>query len=287
MLSLSNKKRLKIVITLGDGTFGDYDQITLEGYRAALSISLAGGLQMGQLFGSIYGMKPSDMAAITTYAPRVGAFKPNLMVVYAIDGTQESLVFTGNIVTAWADYQSIPNVYLNIQAQAAAVDLLRAVPPRSFKGSIDTASAMQQIAASMGYSFENNGVDVQLQDVYLANTGMNQARDLATMAGVQFWVDNKTIAIAPKGIARKTIKPLISAQTGMVGYPTFDGVTVMVRTLFNPAIVQGGMVHIATDVQRAAGDWLVLSIDHALDSETPGGQWFSTFRAVDPKLYGR
>lgn len=287
MQSLSNKKAIRVEIKLGNGTFGNNDQTILEGLRTSLNISLAGGLQWGQCRGKIYGMPQSDMNAITTYAPRVGAFKPNIMRAYAIDGVQESLVFVGNIVTAWADYQSMPDVCLDIQAQAGAVDLLKAVPPRSFKGAVDVATAMKQIAGSMGYGFENNGVSVVLQDVYLANTGLTQAKDLAAMAGVVMWFDGQTIAIAPKGVARGSVKPMVSAKTGMVGYPTFDGVTVMCRTLYNPAITQGALVQIETDVQRASGEWLVLSLDHVLESEKPGGQWFSTFRAVDPRLYGR
>ena len=287
MPSFANKKQLRIEIALGDGTFGNADHIAISGLRTSLSISLAGGVQWGQCRGRINGMRKSDMEAVTSYAPRVGAFKPNIMRAYAIDGAQESLCFVGNIVTAWADYSSMPDVCLDIQAQAGAVDLLKSIPPRSFKGAIDVGTAMQQIAGGMGWAFENHGVAVTLENVYLANTGMRQVQDLAEMAGVTMWAENNTIAIAPKGTARGDIVPLVSAKTGLVGYPTYDGVTVMCKTLYNPAILQGGKVHIDTDVTRAAGDWLVLSIDHELESERPGGQWFSTFRAVDPRLYGK
>jgi hypothetical protein len=217
----------------------------------------------------------------------VGAFKPNLMRCYAIDGDTETLVFVGNITTAWADYQATPDVYLDIQSQAGAVDILKSVPPRSFKGAIDVASAMQQIATSMGWAFENHGVSITLSNVYLDNTGIVQAQDLARIAGITLWTDNQTLSIAPKGVSRGTLKPLVSAATGMVGYPTFNGAMVTCRTLFNLAILQGGLVQIETDVQRAVGEWLVLSIDHSLDSEMPDGQWFSTFQGVDPKLYGK
>lgn len=288
MASFENQKKLRIVITLGDGSFGDSDQITLENYRASLNISNAGGLQMGQLTGNIYGMKVSDMDAVTSYARYFGVFKPNTIVVYAIDGKQESLVFTGNIVTAWAEYGGMPDVCLNIQAQAAALDMLKAVPPRSFKGTIDVPNVMSQIAASMGYTFKNNGVAATLENVYLANTGMEQARELARQANIELVLgEGKTMTITPKGKAISDgVKPLISRTTGMIGYPTYDGVTVVCRTFYNPAIHLYNLVTIETDVKRANGDWLVLSIDHALDSEMPDGQWFSVFRAVNPALYG-
>lgn len=289
MPSFDSKKKLRITITLGTGAFGDSDQITLEGFRASLNISNAGGLQMGQLTGNIYGMKVSDMDAITSYAKYFGAFKPNTIVVYAIDGKQESLVFTGNIVTAWAEYGGMPDVCLNIQAQAAAVDMLKAVPPRSFSGTVDVPNVMAQIAASMGYSFKNNGVAATLENVYLANTGMDQARELASHAKIELIIGaDKSITITPKGKAIENAqKPLLSRQTGMIGYPTYDGTTVICRTLYNPAIHLYNLVKIETDVKRANGDWLVLSIDHSLDCEVPDGQWFSVFRAVNPALYGR
>lgn len=286
MLSLANKKQLRFEITLGDGTFGNADTIILKGYRASASITLAGGQYYGTLRAQIYGMKQSDMDAITSYSIRVGLFKPNIVRVYAIDGPRETMVFVGNIITAWADYQSMPDVYLDMQAQAANSELLKSVPPRSFKGAVDVAGAMEQIAASMQWGFKNWGVDTVLQGVYLPNTGMAQAQKLADDAGINLWTDNRTLTIAPKGVARGDVVPLISAKTGMVGYPTYDGVTVICRTLFNPSIQQGGLVQIESDVQRATGRWVVLSMDVALESERPGGQWFTVFRAVNPKLYG-
>lgn len=65
----------------------------------------------------------------------------------------------------------------------------RPVQPRSFKGGVDVASVMAQIAHSMGFAFENNGVNVKLSDVYLANTDLEQA------AGIGLWIDDKVLAI--------------------------------------------------------------------------------------------
>lgn len=62
----------------------------------------------------------------------------------------------------------------------------------------------------------------------------------------------------------------------MVGYPTFDGYGVNARLLFNPAVQFGGRVKVESDVLRACGEWVVACIDHHLESEKPGGAWFST-----------
>jgi len=280
MPSFENKKALRFVITLGTGKFGssDNDTITLQGFRATADIDKAGGMMMGTLRAKIYGVKQSDMNSVTTLQWKAGLLIPNTVEVYAIDGTVETLVFAGNIVNAWADYQSMPDVYLHIQAQAAFFNALKAIPPRSFEGGVDVASVMAQIARDLGYTFENNGVMTQLVDVYLPNTGMEQAKDLARAAGCDLYLDDMILAITPPNVPRKLIIPLISSASGLVGYPTFDGVGVNFQTLFNPAITFGGSIKLETDVQQAAGEWVVTSVAHRLESEKPGGAWFSNVR---------
>ncbi len=280
MPSFDNKKQLRFVITLGTGKFGssDHDTITLQGFRSTADIDKAGGMMMGTLRAKIYGVKQADMNSVTTLQWKPGTLIPNTVEVYAIDGAAETLVFAGNIVNAWADYQGMPDVFLHIQAQSAFFNTLKAVPPRSFKGRVDVATVMGQIARDLGYTFENNGVTTQLVDVYLPNTGMEQAKDLARAAGCDLYLDDKILAITPPNVPRKVIIPLISPASGLVGYPTFDGVGVNFQTLFNPAITFGGSVKLVTDVQQAAGEWVVTSVGHRLESEKPGGAWFSNVR---------
>ena len=280
MPSFSNKKQLRFVVTLGTGKFGssNNDQITMQGFRAIADIDKAGGMMMGTLRAKIFGVKQADMNSVTTLQWKAGLLIPNTVEVFAIDGAAETLVFAGNIVNAWADYQSMPDVYLHIQAQSAFFNALKAIPPRSFKGRVDVASVMAQIARDLGYIFENNGVTTRLTDIYLPNTGMEQAKDLARSAGCDLYLDDKILAITPPNVPRKVIIPLISPASGLVGYPTFDGVGVNFQILFNPAVTFGGSVKLETDVQQAAGEWVVTSVGHRLESEKPGGAWFSTIR---------
>ena len=280
MPSFENKKALRFVVTLGTGKFGssNNDTITLQGFRATADIDKAGGMMMGTLRTKIYGVKQQDMNSVTTLQWKPGTLIPNTVEVYAIDDAAETLVFAGNIVNAWADYQSMPDVFLHIQAQSAFFNALKAIPPRSFKGGVDVASVMAQIARDLGYTFENNGVTTQLVDVYLPNTGMEQAKDLARAAGCDLYLDDKILAITPPNVPRRVIIPLISPASGLVGYPTFDGVGVNFQTLFNPAITFGGSIKLETDVQQAAGEWVVTSVGHRLESEKPDGAWFSSVR---------
>ena len=280
MPSFSDKKELRFVITLGTGKFGssNNDQIVLQGFRALVDIDKAGGMMMGTLRAKIYGVSQADMNSATTLQWKPGSLIPNTVEVFAIDGTAETLIFAGNIVNAWGDYQSMPDVYLHIQAQSAFFNQLKAVPPRSFKGQIDVASVMSQIARDLGYIFENNGVKTQLTDVYLPNTGMEQAKDLAKAAGCDLYLDDKVLAITPPNVPRKGLISFISKDTGLIGYPTYDGVGVNFQTLFDPSITFGGSIFLETDILQAAGEWIVNSVAHRLESEKPGGAWFSSVR---------
>ena len=289
MPSFDNKKQLRFVITLGSDNpkFDDKgsDQIILQGYRASIICENAGWVQMGELRAEIFGMSMSDMNTITSYPLRITEATRNKIVVYAVDGTQESVVFAGNMVKAWPDYSKMPDVCFRIQAQAAYSSAVTTVAPRSFKGGCDVADVMRQIATSMGYVFENSGVNVKLADVYLANTDLEQARDLAKAAGIELNIDQNVLSIWPKGSYRNALIPLISVDTGLVGHPGFDGTFLRFDTLYNPSLITGGLVKVESGNTAAKGQWQVLKMAHRLESEKPGGAWFSSVIGVALNYY--
>jgi hypothetical protein len=280
MSSFDNPKELRFVITLQTGTFGSSsaNQLTLEGFRAAVTIDKGGGQMMGTLRAQIYGVSQSHINSATTLQFRPDFQLKNTVQVYAIDGPQETLVFSGWIVNAWGNYQSMPDVFLEIQANSALVPLLAPTAPRSYKGQIDVATVMSQIATGLGFTFENNGVNVQLPNIYLANTGMEQVKSLAQAAGIWWVLDNTTLAIMPPNVSRGGVVPMISSTSGLRGYPTFDGVGLNFQSLFNPAIRFMGSLQLVSSITRLNGRWLVTGVSHRLESEKEGGAWFSTIR---------
>ena len=55
-------------------------------------------------------------------------------------------------------------------------------------------------------------------------------------------------------------------------------------TLFNPAIRFGGNIRLETSNTPAAGTWTVYNLAHALECETPGGEWFTVVQAHTPNM---
>jgi hypothetical protein len=290
MPSFKNKKQLRFIITLGVDKFttvdsADHvipkgDQIILDGFRASIDIERAGGVQMSFMRARIYGLTASDINSITTVQMQLGVKPANTIEVFAIDGDAESLVFAGNIVRAWGDYQNMPDVFLMVQAQAAYFNQLRAVQPASFKGPIPVAEIMAQLAAKMGYTFENNGVTAILTDPYLSNNAVEQMKEVAAASRTVAIIDDKTLFIFPIGGSRKGLIPLISAETGLIGYPTFDGVMMQCQMIYNPAVVHGCRIKIESDIPQTIGEWIIASVSHRLESERIGGIWASIVKGT-------
>ena len=276
------KKALRFEIVLGVNRFGSSvnDTVILQGLRAAVEIENAGGAAGATLRARIYGVLQADMNAITTLQFVPGDQMKNSITVTAIDGTAETQVYTGNIVNAWGDYQSMPDVFLHIQAITALQQQIVTAPPTSLPGGADVAGIFKNLASAMGLTFENNGVTAKIQDPYLPGTFMAQARELQQQTGVDMFIDQSTLAITPKNTPRGGQIPLISSATGMRGYPTFDGWGIDFITLFNPAITWGGVVQVQSDIPRANGKWHVGMIKHRMESENPNGEWFSYVRAT-------
>jgi hypothetical protein len=61
----------------------------------------------------------------------------------------------------------------------------------------------------------------------------------------------------------------------MVGYPMFSSDGIIVTCLYNPDIMQGGKVNVTSSLKVACGVWNITRVSHELDSEIPGGQWYT------------
>ena len=274
-MAFQSKKVLRFELTIG----GE-QSIILEHRRASVVVDNAGGMSMGTLNANIYGVRQEDMNSATTLQWQQQELVRNSIKVTAIDGDTETLIFSGNIVQAWADYSQMPDVFLHIEAQSCYIGLLEPAEVKSFDGETDVAQVMEKIAGELDLSFENNGVQSKLYDGYYANTPVEQAREIAEAAGIDLYIDTEVLAITPRAQARKGDIPVFAANSGMIGYPTFDGIGVLVNVYFSPSVKFGGKIKIETDIPRAAGEWVVSGCTHVLESENPGGPWQSNLRVV-------
>jgi hypothetical protein len=134
----------------------------------------------------------------------------------------------------------------------------------------------------LGYHFENNGVSVIWPHAYFPGTAREQVDACARDANIFAAIDEAgaTLAIWPKDGARGGTIPLVSADTGMMGYPGYMSGGLNIYTIYNNAIRFGGQIEVRSMLQPACGFWIVNRLSHNLETRTPHGAWFTEIGCV-------
>lgn len=287
------KRRIKVIFQLGTGDFGDggYDTFEASGLRVACNVEQTGGIGMTQCSLKVFGLPLKEMNRLTILGKPLVDNRNNTVTVFAGDegptddpDANLAVVFTGTISEAWVDGKSMPQVPLVVSAFSGGLAALEPVAPVSFRGSIDAALIVASIAAQLSYNLENSGVSVILTDPYLPGTPLQQLQKVARAGNFNCIIDGETIAIWPADGVRGGQQPLLSPETGLIGYPLRTDNGIEVQTLFNPNLSVGSTVEVRSAITPANGIWQLFKVAHDLESETPNGKWFTTGEA---SLFGQ
>jgi hypothetical protein len=295
-------KRRKIDVTfeLGADTFDDdnNDQVTVSGLRVRAEINKPGGVDYGKMDCTIYGLTPSVVNKLTLIGTnftdqRAQNYSPstnNFITLKAGDeGGSMSVAYYGLIQQAWGDFNSMPETCLTISATQSVPQSVGAATPTSFNGPTDAATALGKIAFALGITLINENVNVILSSPYYPGSLISQAQSIAQQADINLLFDQVggkwAMIIWPNGLSRQTVGalPEVSSATGMIGAPIFSQTGIMVKTIYNPAIVFGASVNVVSSaIKRANGRWRVDALSHSLESETPNGNWFTSLQCGIP-----
>jgi hypothetical protein len=277
------QKLITVNLTLKSGTFdGVNNTKIISELRVSCETDKGGSPSKSTCKLKIYGMLADDMSALTTLPSQANkplAVHHNLVQVLAGDISGMGTVFQGDVSEAFANFHSEPNTYFSLEAIAGFYPAIAPVAPKSYKGGVSVHSIMQSLADQMGYAFQDAGVTAQLRNPYLSGTAMQQAQSVATAANIEFGIDNGTLFIAPRGSARPGTAPLISPQTGLMEYPTFDKKGIKFSCLYNSGLQLGGLVNVQSSIQVCCGTWRINHLKHHLESLVPGGKWISQVEA--------
>lgn len=252
----------------------------ITGKRVSCKIVNAGSPSMGTADVTIYGLPLSMMNQLSTIGTQINLINRNSITIEAGDKQSGmSLVFKGTISLAWVDAQAQPEVAFRVQAFAGQFEAVNSMEPTSVEGQTDVAQTMRTLAQQMGLSFENNGVDAKIGSQYLPGSGREQVLRLAQAAGIEWTIENGTLAIWKPGQTRQGEAVVASPGTGMVGYPAFNQAGVIVRMIFNNSLKLGGKITVKSELTPANGDWVIYNLGHDIESQMPNGQWFSIVQA--------
>lgn len=300
------QRAITVTVVLGTGSFGQSGQnsVTLKGLRVAAVLEKYGYPSYDKANIRIYGLPASLMQQLSTLGVQRQMVRVrNSVLVEAGDAINGmAVVYSGYILDAWADYSESPDTSLNILGGGGQDQAIIPVGPRSFPTSFDVATALSGIATSMGWAFENSGANVRLPAGYYPGTALEQVYAIASDANIECYADSSTnpitLAIWPKLGTRGGQIPLISAATGLIGWPRFQSYGMSFKCLFNPNIKCGigGVIQMQSSVGGAPttigkgqatpegtqtgggpnGLWFVRApLIFDLASQTPGGPWYN------------
>lgn len=279
------KKVIRTTITLIGDTFADgSNQIVAEGLRTRCVINFGNGSVVPHAEVTIYGLNLPAMLRLTRIRWQDIRSLQNVIKVEAGEqGEELKTVYEGNITFGYIDMSNAPDVAFSITSSTAALNLYLPASPSTFPGEVAVVDAITEIATSLGYEVENNGVPATLKmtDVTLVDTDLNKIRALCRRYQIDLYVEQNRISIAPQGSPRRISVPVLSPDSGMIGYPIATMQGVDVRSLYNPAIRFGGVLRIADSIiENCNGDWRVFGVTLNLESEMPNGNWFMDIRAT-------
>ncbi len=286
------RRAITVQLIKYEGTIdGTKSSIDLSGYRCEVQVINQGAeVNLGHLELRIWGMNLSDMNAFATKWKSAIATKMDMVRVSAGDeGSQPTLIFEGNIYSAFIDYGNAPEIFLNIEASAAYVYRLKTAAPNSFKGSTDVAQIIKALAAAIGYSFVNSTtspVNIKLTDLYLSGTIIEQIYTVAKAAKIACSIHKGVVSIWANGAAKDDLVIQVSPQTNMVGYPFYTQTGIGIKTIFMPDIENGRKVTVSGSiVDKVNGNWYVQTVNHDLSTYAPNGPWFSNTLLTIEGLY--
>ena len=259
--------------------------VTLSGLRATAKIIKAGTPSLAEAQVQIWGVPLALMKQLATLGMVFQLIPRNILTVQAGDSASGlSTIFVGTIYQAWGAFDGQPEVPFQVQAHTLGTESVAPAQPASFTGRADVASFMKSIADQMKCTFEPNGIEKSLSSPYFYGSLRSQADQCAAHAGINWFVDDTTLAIWPKGKTRGGDIPMIAPPPDgdMVGYPSFVAFGIRVKTMFNKSIRFGARFQIKSSIIPANGKtWGVLNLAHDLSTQMPDGDWYTMIGAWD------
>ncbi len=267
-------RNIKIQFTLSDGkTFDDSENnvLTVENMRCYIEMESSGGITGTQIMLKIWGLSVDKMAVLSYRGVWSGGSTPNRIRVWADDRA----VFEGFISDASANFNEMPDVALILTASMMYGPRLRQVSPFSAKGDVDINDIIKTMATQAGMGFESNGATGKLTNPYFDGDIVTQILSATSAVSVVADIEPDRVIIWPRGKPRRGTTLIISRENGMIGYPVFTNVGLIVTTTFSPEIVTGRHIKIQTDLPNASGDYYIIGAKNFIASKTEGGQWYS------------
>lgn len=283
MPSSYSLKTIRVEVALGQGVFSEGgNTVVIEGLGVDVSVTKPGLPEKNSATVKIYGLKYDVMAQLTTLAFKPLESQKNQITIYAGEKDKQlAMVFRGDVTSAFADFNSAPDICMSFEADTGTFPQQIASPVLTTDGDTSIESLFQNFAKEAGYSFRNDGVSGSVKNVWVPGSPISKAEKLAKDLGINLIIDDNEMIISPVGKAKTGNAVFLSAETGLIGYPTFNQDGIQLRCVYNPGIEFNGLVSIQSIVPKATGTWRVTKLAHSITAYLPdGGNWETQIDAM-------
>lgn len=275
-----NRKRIRLTLKLNGKdeifTSDNQNKLSAVGLRISADVTFGYGSPAPYARIRVYGLPQETMnKLITAKWQNVKALR-TLITIEAAEGDGDfAQVFSGGIFMALPEYSEAPNVSIVIEAMSAVFESKLATAAESYEGVHSVAEIIEGICQRIGFSFESNGVNAVVDNAYLTGSDLDKIRWLCANTDLDLYLGNNSVAITPKGAARKIKIAVISPDTGLIGYPIITNIGATFRCLYDPSIQFGALVRVkGSEIEMCNGDWRVYGMRAQLETEMDSGRWF-------------
>ena len=285
------KRRLRVQITLSKGQFknGEGNSIIIDDLGISAKIEKTGLPDFGKASVEITGLSLDVMSQLSTLAMHPLFVRRNYINIFAGDDYNGfTQIFAGSITSASADFNSVPEVKFKIEARIGFYGSVTAQSPNAISGSMPVSTFIKNQAEKAGFTFENQGeISTQIKNCVFTGSPIEQAIQASKQVGAELVIDdNKMILIGNGGKVKGTV-PVLSATSGMLGYPVMTQSGIEVKAIFNPDFRFAGIIEIKSVVPKVSGQWRIIKLSHSLTSNLPNaGDWTSSITAYYPSMSG-
>lgn len=267
-------REITIQFTLNGGeTFdGESNILTIKNARCHISFQSFTGLSGIDLSLTIWGLSKQYLATLGCMGMVAIANKEHRVKIW-VEG---SVIFEGVIATSYADFTQMPEVPLIIKANPMTPLTVKSYPGFSAQGPNEVADIIESICSAIGLSFENYGVTGVINNPYFEGNALMCIYSAAASVDAVVEITINKVSIWPKGVKRDNVVLKISSGNGLLGYPAWAPVGLLITTVYTDLAVPGRYIELKTDLPNASGEYQIIGVEHSLSSEVFGGPWQTT-----------
>jgi hypothetical protein len=250
------------------------NQISISEARATVSLQSSGNLFGTQVNVSIFGLGLEMLAALSSKA--MGLFGADTERISMKIFVENTAIFAGYMTSSIANMNTVPNTALMITATANADLQNKTASPFSFNGSTPVTSVITAICKAAGYTPYIVGLDGKvISNPHYEGSVFDQLRTVCDDLNIAMSVAPPSISFWPQESTKDDVKPLISPEYGLIGYPVFSNGGVMFQTQFSTLLTTGRDIELQTTLPHASGVYKLTSVTHELSSWMEDGPWHS------------